>query len=53
MEGRDGVRVLSEADLSRAEQRMRVWIVNTIINPINDGIKHMNKELDTVASLDL
>ncbi|KHJ76149.1 hypothetical protein OESDEN_24232, partial [Oesophagostomum dentatum] len=37
---------LREADLIRGEQRLRAWIVNTILEPLDKRIKETNTKLD-------
>ncbi|GMR40850.1 hypothetical protein PMAYCL1PPCAC_11045, partial [Pristionchus mayeri] len=45
---------LSESELTRAEQRLRIWIVNTIVRPVHEGIKAINKRFETdLAALHL
>ncbi|KAF8358102.1 hypothetical protein PRIPAC_93097 [Pristionchus pacificus] len=43
----EGHSALTESELSRAEQRLRFWMVNTIVRPLNDGIKAMNKRFES------
>ncbi|GMS87480.1 hypothetical protein PENTCL1PPCAC_9655, partial [Pristionchus entomophagus] len=47
----DSHSALSESELARAEQRLRMWMVNTIVRPLNDGIKAMNKRFETDLAL--
>ncbi|GMT17437.1 hypothetical protein PFISCL1PPCAC_8734, partial [Pristionchus fissidentatus] len=50
----DSHSLLSENELTRAEQRLRNWIVNTILRPLNEGIRLINKRFETdLAALHL
>uniref|UniRef100_A0A7I5E929 Transmembrane protein 209 n=1 Tax=Haemonchus contortus TaxID=6289 RepID=A0A7I5E929_HAECO len=37
---------LSDAELARCEQRLRAWLVNTILEPLNQRIKETNAKLE-------